>query len=183
MRSAHSLIVPMLCMQMALPASALQQLRASVLAKSKCVQRGVPVIMQNWPGSGGGDGDFFPKGDDSLFDKSAGPLRQQIVDRGNLIQGKLGGYQQLRPAMKAAFAAVSRDGTDNGWINTADEFKLLMSSVGEDLSDEDNERLFGLCRDRKAAFNGQRPGSVVFEQWVAVMIETVPNDKPFFGLF
>ena len=32
--------------------------------------------------------------------------------------------------MKASFAAVSIDGTDNGWINSAAEFKTLMSSVG-----------------------------------------------------
>ena len=39
-------------------------------------------------------------------------------------------YQKLRPAMKASFAAVSIDGTDNGWINSSAEFKTLMSSVG-----------------------------------------------------
>lgn len=32
--------------------------------------------------------------------------------------------------MKASFAAVSIDGTDNGWINSSAEFKTLMSSVG-----------------------------------------------------
>ena len=32
--------------------------------------------------------------------------------------------------MKAAFATVSIDGTDNGWISSAAEFKALMGSVG-----------------------------------------------------
>ena len=141
-----------------------------------------------WPGSGGGDKDFFPEGGPDAFDTSAGPLRRQILAKSNFVQGKLGGYGQLRPAMKRAFAAVSKDGTDNGWIDSADEFKQLMSSVGEELSDEDNQRLYGLCKGRKPAFNGQRPGSVVFEQWVAVMLDTTdeakdPDDKPFFGLF
>ena len=60
--------------------------------------------------------------------------------------------------------------------------------AGEELPDEDYERLFSLCRSREASFPGQRPGTVTFEQWVAVMLATLdeakdPNDKPFFGLF
>ena len=93
------------------------------------------------------------------------------------------------------------------------------------LSEEDNERLFARCRDRKASFNGQRwakgspavvvslsdrhaytrtrvcthppthpptcppllrAGTVTFEQWVAVMLETAEaevKEKNFFGLF
>ena len=35
------------------------------------------------------------------------PLRRQILDKSNFVQGKLGGYQQMRPSMKRAFAAVS----------------------------------------------------------------------------
>jgi hypothetical protein len=139
-----------------------------------------------WPGADGGDGDFFPEGGPDDFDTSAGPLRRQILANANFVQGTLGGYQKLRPAMKASFAAVSIDGTDNGWINSAAEFKTLMSSVGELLSEEDNERLFALCRDREASFKGQRVGTVTFEQWVAVMLETAESEvkeKKFFGLF
>ena len=40
------------------------------------------------------------------------------------------------------------------------------------MSESDNERLFSLARDRKASFNGQPPGTVTFEQWVAVMLAT-----------
>ena len=36
----------------------------------------------------------------------------------------------MRPAMKRAFAAVSRDGTDNGWIESVEEFATLIGSVG-----------------------------------------------------
>ena len=90
--------------------------------------------------------------------------------------------------MKRAFAAVSVDGTDNGWITSSNEFMTLMMSVGEELPLADYERLFGLCLDRKDSFSGQPSGTVTFEQWVAVILETVdegkdPNAKPFFGLF
>lgn len=52
---------------------------------------------------------------------------------------------------------------------------------------EDYERLWGQCLDLKDAFTGQRPGSVVFEQWVKIMCDTKdeakdPNSK-FLGLF
>ena len=63
------------------------------------------------------------------------------------------------------------------------------SAAAEVLSDDDTERLFLLCRDRKASFSGQPPGTVTFEQWVAVMLETIDeakdeeDEKPFFGLF
>jgi len=139
-----------------------------------------------WPGADGGDGDFFPEGGSDDFDAAAGSLRIQILANANFVQGTLGGYQKLRPAMKAAFAAVSIDGTDNGWISSAAEFKTLMGSVGEQLSEEDNERLFALCRDREPSFTGQRAGTVTFEQWVAVMLETAESEvkeKKFFGLF
>ena len=60
--------------------------------------------------------------------------------------------------------------------------------LDEEMSESDNERLFSLARDRKASFNGQPPGTVTFEQWVAVMLATASEasgeiEKPFFGLF
>lgn len=145
-------------------------------------------MQLRWPGANGGDEDFFPKGGPEAFDRDEGSLRRQILANANPIQGSLGGYSVLRPAMKRAFAAVSVDGTDNGWITSSDQFTKLMRSVGEELPDEDYERLFGLCRGRKASFTGQQPGTVTFEQWVAVMLQTVdeakdPDAKPFFGLF
>ena len=53
---------------------------------------------------------------------------------------------------------------------------------------EDYERLWGRCRELKDAFNGQRPGSVVFEQWLKTMLDTRDErkdtgGKSFFGLF
>ena len=66
----------------------------------------------------------------------------------------------------------------------------VAAGVGEELPEDDYARLFGLCQNREAAFNGQgqRPGSVVFEQWVAVVCETAAeskgeSEKSFFGLF
>lgn len=145
-------------------------------------------MQLKWPGADGGDTNFFPKGGSEAFNVEGGPLRRQILDKSNFVQGKLGGYQELRPAMKRAFAAVSRDGTDNGNIASPEEFTQLMTSVGEELSEEEYERLWALCRDRKEAFRGQTPGTVVFEQWVAVMLQTAEEangsqDKPWFGLF
>lgn len=96
------------------------------------LDRSNPVLMQlQWPGAGGGDSDFFPEGDDpDEFDSGKGPLRLQILRNANFFQGTLGGYSKLRPAMKRAFAGVSKDGTDNGWIDSAAEFEKLMKSVG-----------------------------------------------------
>ena len=76
--------------------------------------------------------DFYPSGSVSSefgFDPKEGPLRRQLVEKSNFLL-PLEGYRVLRPVMKKAFAAVSRDGTDNGWIATSDEFKQLMKSVG-----------------------------------------------------
>ena len=76
--------------------------------------------------------DFYPAGSvvGDAFDLDAGPLRKQILDNGNVFL-PMDGYRKLRPAMKMAFAAVSRDGTDNGWIASLGEFTQLMRSVGE----------------------------------------------------
>ena len=132
------------------------------------------------------ESDFFPAGGSDNFDATQGALRRQLIDRGNFLF-PMEGYRILRPAMKRAFAAVSRDGTDNGWIEDLDEFKQLMLSVGEDLSEVEFERLFRLCMERPSAFRGQRKNSIVFEQWVNVMESTKnevmgPDDK-LFGIF
>ena len=162
---------------------------APVSISTRSGQDGLNMQLK-WPGADGGDADFFPEGGSDRFDAAAGSLRKQILDNSNIVQGKMAGYQKLRPSMKRAFAAVSRDGTDNGWIETREEFETLMKSVGEELPEDDYARLFKLCQNRDAAFSGQdqRPGSVVFEQWVAVVCETAAeskgeSEKPFFGLF
>ena len=62
---------------------------------------------------------------------------------------------------------------------------LFTRPTGEELPEDEYERLYLLCRDRKESFAGQQPGTVTFEQWVAVMVETADEDnkKPLFGLF
>ena len=100
-----------------------------------CGRRSGQIGMQfKWPGADGGHEDFFPKGGPEDFDPLLGPLRRQILAKSNPIQGKLGGYSELRPAMKRAFAAVSVDGTDNGWITSSNEFITLMMSVSSAIS-------------------------------------------------
>ena len=94
------------------------------------VRVGRPVQMQfQWPGANG-ESDFFPEGGPEAFDAGAGPLRRQILANSNFVQGKLAGYQQLRPAMKRAFAFASKDGTDNGVIDSCEVFTALMVRVG-----------------------------------------------------
>ena len=130
--------------------------------------------------------DFFPAGGAAVFDPEQGSLRRQLLDKSTLLD-VMKGYRMLRPAMKTAFSGVSRDKTDNGWIETLDEFRQLMQSVGENLPEKDYVRLWGMCTELPNAFNGQREGSVVFEQWVKIMLQTKdeakdPSDK-LFGLF
>ena len=130
--------------------------------------------------------DFFHAGGAAVFDPEQGSLRRQLLDKSTLLD-VMKGYCMLRPAMKTAFSGVSRDKTDNGWIETLDEFRQLMQSVGENLPEKDYVRLWGMCTELPNAFNGQREGSVVFEQWVKIMLQTKdeakdPSDK-LFGLF
>ena len=60
--------------------------------------------------------------------------------------------------------------------------------AGEQLSEDDYDRLYGMCLDLPTSFNGQPKRTVTLEQWVKVMLETKgeaedPNKKKFFGLF
>ena len=194
--------------------------RAAAVQAPRRISSPPSMQLPKWPGAESGQDEFYPEASNKQsadFALEKGSLRRQILDNSNFVQGTLGGYSVVRNAMRSAFARVSKNGDDNGWIETADEFKQLMRSVGahalldrvsrcptscllcqcqplvcprpgEELPEEDYERLYDLCLKRPDAFNGQRPGSVVFEQWVNVMLETAeeardPDAKRFFGLF
>ena len=101
--------------------------------------------------------------EEGVYDPAGGSIRKQILDNGSILL-PLEGYRFARPIMKKAFAAASRSGSDNGWIDSLDEFKLLMKSVGEDLSEEDFGRLYDMCLELPVSFNGQPKGTVTMQR-------------------
>jgi len=66
--------------------------------------------------------------------------------------------------------------------------RVCCGVAGEQLSEDDYGRLYGMCLELPTSFNGQPKGTVTLEQWVNVMLRTKdeakdPNKKAFFGLF
>lgn len=119
-----------------------------------------------------------------------GPLRRQIADKVNPFTGTYPGYSDVRKDMMKAFAAYSNDKTDMGYIDSADTLRRLMSSCGDEMTQQEAKDMFTRLCSLKKAKPTQSPGTFVYEQFAKIVMEEAQKladaekgEKKFFGLF